>query len=100
MEYVFGRLTMKECPNCHKVVNSKFCPDCGTDLSGVREIDDSSIELTEKVTTICDADSELLDSGCEERDGEEYIDYTLKYRNDFVAWLEKKDVSIKMTHIH
>ena len=29
---------MKKCPNCGKVSKSKFCPECGTDLSSVDEL--------------------------------------------------------------
>ena len=29
---------MKKCPNCGQFTDSKFCPECGTDLSSVEEI--------------------------------------------------------------
>ena len=29
---------MKECPNCHNVCDSKFCPECGTDQSGIPDV--------------------------------------------------------------
>lgn len=35
---------MKKCPNCGKITDSKFCPDCGTSLINVNEVDALIIE--------------------------------------------------------
>lgn len=38
---------MKKCPNCGKVTDSKFCPECGTNLIEVEEIEEKIIEEIE-----------------------------------------------------
>ena len=81
---------MKECPKCHRIVNSKYCPDCGIDLSKFKEKTDVSNILDEKeIMYFNNREYESPDFGSEGSDDEGFIDYTLKYRNDFVAWLDK-----------
>lgn len=54
---------MKKCPTCGKKTNSKFCPECGTDLSGVDEIrvcPKCGIESNSKFCPECGAPIEPL----------------------------------------
>ena len=39
---------MKKCPNCGNLTDSKFCPECGTDLNSVPELSDESQKADDK----------------------------------------------------